>query len=1409
MADKTETIHVKVLTYNPAQGEMIPVPGAELLCEHSGFLYDPNLSSGTPTTDNAGVATVEITFDEAEENSLNPYFTITIPSASRTLPVAGPVDEQITLPDEWTTRHYHNRRIPRITDHTDPNNPLEIFVGLHANLKFAYPDFHDSNKRNPLAIPQDTVQVYLADYDAFIFDWLNPDDTLGGFGYNPHPAPGESKNIAVGEEDRYPYYDVWPTVPCALDDPPGQPKAHIDPPYAPVARLGGGSFSQTGPLAVDHHGFVFMIDGNVIHRFYPDGAYIETIADPGSGVTLSNPKGIALGQYRNLLIADTDNHRIVIFRPDWKDGQPSLVTGRYKFYKTVGIPGPGAASSQFDRPQGLTVVHERKVDGEEWLAVADTGNHRVQLFSITRRTTGGDSDYHANRVVFPFSFDLNHFTEFGAPASGSGAAAGSPVPATLWEPVDVTSDREKRLYVCDSVWHRVSRWDLNPAGNAYLHQADWEKSGGGSGSGNGEFDLPVALATDLTNNYIYVADFNNQRIQRLDNTGNHLVNWDMGLASPPTPAGVAVDPRGQVYGADGANQRVVRGTVFEGSGALKPGSQAPDGVGDPWTPISEPDHMSEPAYTYFDGDGKLWISDTGNNRVLIYTRNGAGELVPDATPSVTGLNRPVGIVKYETGEVFIADSNGHQVRKYDAALAHLADIGTGTPGNGDDQFNHPMGLGVAKQAEPVLYIADQLNNRVKMHKLNGDYIGSITGDGTLNLDRPEDVAIDPDGHLYIADTDNARVLQFSLTMDGPVATAPVFVRSITPTGMNFIKPSGVSLDEENKLIVTDRDQGTVFRLESDGDVFAFWDMNGFIRQDVDSGTDYYPELARLLRFDQPCRGVMDSEGLLAVADTGHHQVRLIRTQTQLKLNLFDIGQGVFEKLPDISFRVKGEADWSQSLGLEVDLDTELSTEPDEDVAQDQWNYHGLLTSEDFSSVVVNVLKVMRLYQKWFKAHSRAAEEERRWGRTDEPHSVNIDIEEDRSFYFLDVNLSRDEDGSPHGRGADGWDDAVVAHELSHWLFEKNTGPYPVQDLNFFRWIRISASHSRVLIDTYDLALSEGWAEYVMHFWGNHYGSNDRVRGYGFWGKSLGNIREKDRPYERLFGGGANPPPNFDEPEKGLRSEGYISNTLYQIHRAIADSDVMFADSPAYWHGYNFNVSNDMATRFSNTIWKALERFQENLPSADRGSRVFLTKLIDEFHTSEPQYAQIAQSIFELNNMLMPVLSIHEETSPGNLGDALDDEFDLPVTVQKILVVKVETASGHPLEAYNLKIEILSGTTSHYSLDPPGAGPARRHGRMTPASPPSNELYRATDGDGHVKLKCLAASGAGASALIKATCQPDFDNDETFAPPQAGDDYPATLRKLYLYELRAAAKVWSGTDNNFGAMVSKELEINIV
>jgi hypothetical protein len=103
----------------------------------------------------------------------------------------------------------------------------------------------------------------------------------------------------------------------------------------------------------------------------------------------------------------------------------------------------------------------------------------------------------------------------------------------------------------------------------------------------------------------------------------------------------------------------------------------------------------------------------------------------------------------------------------------------------------------------------------------------------------------------------------------------------------------------------------------------------------------------------------------------------------------------------------------------------------------------------------------------------------------------------------------------------------------------------------------------------------------------------------------------------------------------------------------------------------------------------------------------------------------------------------------------------------------------------------------------------RHGRrLAPgATAPSTEIWRATNANGIVNLTFNAPAVAGTQTL-RVTYQPDFDVDETFAPPVKGDDRETILRKLYLYELRAAGKTWGGVGNNFGAQVTKQITLQV-
>src|SRR5215207_3604336 len=141
MATVNKTIHVRVVTFDPAQGKMIPVPNAGLRCKNSEWLWDGNLSDGSHTSDADGRAAVMLTFEADNEAKLNPYFVISIPAGSRQLPTSAPATRRVSLPEEWETRHAEKRRIRNLADYADAASPLELVVGLPARLRLSYSDF--------------------------------------------------------------------------------------------------------------------------------------------------------------------------------------------------------------------------------------------------------------------------------------------------------------------------------------------------------------------------------------------------------------------------------------------------------------------------------------------------------------------------------------------------------------------------------------------------------------------------------------------------------------------------------------------------------------------------------------------------------------------------------------------------------------------------------------------------------------------------------------------------------------------------------------------------------------------------------------------------------------------------------------------------------------------------------------------------------------------------------------------------------------------------------------------------------------------------------------------------------------------------------------------------------------------
>ena len=160
----------------------------------------------------------------------------------------------------------------------------------------------------------------------------------------------------------------------------------------------------------------------------------------------------------------------------------------------------------------------------------------------------------------------------------------------------------------------------------------------------------------------------------------------------------------------------------------------------------------------------------------------AGGGVADGNSAIFSvLSTPKAVAIDQKGNVYISDPDYHRVRKIDYQTGIITTYaGNGTSGfSGDNQsaieatLNSPNGLVINTSGD--LFIADSNNNRVRrVDKISG-IITTVAGDGNFgysgdgtpaidsSLKSPQDVAIDKQGNLLIADTFNNRIREVNLS----------------------------------------------------------------------------------------------------------------------------------------------------------------------------------------------------------------------------------------------------------------------------------------------------------------------------------------------------------------------------------------------------------------------------------------------------------------------------------------------------------------------------------------------------------------------------------------------------------------------------------------------------------------------
>jgi len=201
---------------------------------------------------------------------------------------------------------------------------------------------------------------------------------------------------------------------------------------------------------------------------------------------------------------------------------------------------------------------------------------------------------------------------------------------------------------------------------------------------------------------VYVADNNNQRIQKFDSSGAFLTKWGTpgsGDGQFNTPLGVAVDPAGNVYVAEQGNNRIQK---FDSSGTflLKWG-----------TPGSGDGQFSIARDVAVDSAGDVYVVDQNNQRIQKFDSSGAFLTEFGSGGSGDGqFNNPIGVEPDSAGNVYVADFSNNRIQKFDSSGAFLTEFGSG--GSGDGQFNGPISVDVNSAGD--VYVADLSNNRIQV-----------------------------------------------------------------------------------------------------------------------------------------------------------------------------------------------------------------------------------------------------------------------------------------------------------------------------------------------------------------------------------------------------------------------------------------------------------------------------------------------------------------------------------------------------------------------------------------------------------------------------------------------------------------------------------------------------------------------
>ena len=484
--------------------------------------------------------------------------------------------------------------------------------------------------------------------------------------------------------------------------------------------------------------------------------------------------------------------------------------------------------------------------------------------------------------------------------AGFGGDGGPAISAMLNYPDDVALDTAGNLYIADSHNDCIRKVDastgtISTVAGAAPKRESGELEQGERVSSRGSTHVLEAMAAQALA----------EKKAPLRNRGSTRgFGGDGGPATSAmlqSPLSVALDAADNLYIADFGNHRIRKVDALTGniSTVAGTGKRGFDGDGGPAALAK----LHSPRGIALDGAGNLYIADAENHRIRkvgasngnISTVAGTGSagFSGDGGPAAAATFRyPWRVACDSAGNLYVVDINCG-IRKVDASTGHISTVAGRGLGDGGPavaaMFEGPQRL--ALDSDGNLYIADSDNSTIRKIDASTGNISTVAGSGVEGfggdggpavaamLNRPAGVALDRAGNLLISDKGNHRIRKVDVSTGNISTVAGTGTGGVggdggPATSAKLNSPSGIALDGIDNLYIADSENHRVRK------VTAFTGTISTVAGTKGRGFSGDGGKATVAKLDEPTGLALDAAGNLYIAELGNGRVRKVDASTR-------------------------------------------------------------------------------------------------------------------------------------------------------------------------------------------------------------------------------------------------------------------------------------------------------------------------------------------------------------------------------------------------------------------------------------------------------------------------------------------------------------------------------------------------